>query len=366
MAVPRFGELHQAEPIETTIAGASAWRVGYRSADVMGSEHTVSGLIVAPQGGGSGRPVMTWCHGTTGLGNAACPSAQPDPARELDIYFSERSTAQIDYGIPGLARWIEAGFVVCATDYQGLGTDGVHQYLVNRSNARDAVAIVHAAAQMDLGAGNRLAAVGWSQGGGAAAAVSELDDEDFGTLDLRACVPISPGVTAASAIGLPAGDRASLPDPSAPPDAHLLMTVYGHAAAFPDLDIDQILTPLGRRMMDAVWDTQPVHHIGDTASRLFRLRGPLMHANPLAAPEWLGAIRAGSAAQSRPRCAVLVCIDEFGHGTVMPVSWQEAYAKAVGDLGGTVEIRRYPGADHFSVSTDAIDDVLAWVVAVLS
>jgi len=32
--------------------------------------------------------VMSWCHGTTGLGDAACPSAQPDPARELITYFT--------------------------------------------------------------------------------------------------------------------------------------------------------------------------------------------------------------------------------------------------------------------------------------
>ena len=364
MGVPTFGELLRADPIETGIPGASAWKVRYLSADVVGTDHTVSGLVVAPQGTGLGRPLMTWCHGTTGLGNAGCPSAQPDPARELSIYFSEHSTAQIDYGIPGLAKWIEAGFVVCATDYQGLGTDGVHQYPINRSNARDAVAIVHAAAQMDVGAGEGFAAVGWSQGGGAAAAVSELDDADFQNLELRCCVPISPGVTNA-AIGLPVGDLASLADPSVPPSAHLLMTVFGHAAAFPALDLDQILTPLGRRILDAAWDTQPVHHFGDTAARLFRLHGPLMHANPLAVPEWLEAFKTGSAAQRRSRCPVLVCIDEFAQGTVVPVSWQEAYAKAADDLGGSVEIRRYPNADHFSVSSEAIDDVLAWVRAQL-
>ena len=64
------------------------------------------------------------------------------------------------------------------------------------------------------------------------------------------------------------------------------MTVYGQAAAFPDLDVDDILTPLGRGFLDAVWNTQPVHHLGDTAARLFRLRGPLMHASPLEQPDW--------------------------------------------------------------------------------
>ena len=38
-----------------------------------------SGLVIAPDGKGENRPLLTWCHGTTGLGDAACPSARPDP-----------------------------------------------------------------------------------------------------------------------------------------------------------------------------------------------------------------------------------------------------------------------------------------------
>jgi len=41
---------------------------------------------------------MMWCHGTTGLGDAACPSAQPDPARELTLYLSPEATQQIRIG----------------------------------------------------------------------------------------------------------------------------------------------------------------------------------------------------------------------------------------------------------------------------
>jgi hypothetical protein len=67
-------------------------------------------------------------------------------------------------------------------------------------------------------------------------------------------------------------------------------------------------------MVDVVWNKHPVHHIGDTADRLFHLRGPLMHANPLEVPDWLEAIKTGSSPQRRPRCPVLVCIDEFGEG----------------------------------------------------
>jgi len=91
-----------------------------------------------------------------------------------------------------------------------------------------------------------------------------------------------------------------------------------------------------------------------------------MHASPLEQPDWVAALRAGSAGRRRPRCPVLVCTDEFGQGTVVPVAWQKAYATAIRDLGGSVEVLRYPGADHFSVCTDAIDDIRAWVFDTLA
>jgi hypothetical protein len=195
--------------------------------------------------------------------------------------------------------------------------------------------------------------------------VAELADEDFADLDLVACAPISPGVLTAT-LSSPGSDTAALSDPSTPPSVHLLMTIYGHATTFSDLDLDDILTPLGRSLLDAGWNTQPVHHLGDTAARLFQFQGPLVHTNPLTSPAWRDAFTRGSAGQVPARCPVLVCIDEFGGGTRVPVGWQETYAKDAESLGGSVEIRRYPAADHFSVCHDAANDIGEWVVSKLA
>jgi hypothetical protein len=150
------------------------------SKDINDVAHEVTGIVIAPAKPGKDRPILTWCHGTTGLGDVACPSAQPDPARELTVYFSPGATQQIDYGVPGVQGFIDAGYVVCATDYQGLGNSEVHQYMVSPTNARDAVFIAHAAREFETGAGTQLLAYGWSQGGGTAASVAELGDGDFG------------------------------------------------------------------------------------------------------------------------------------------------------------------------------------------
>lgn len=358
------GELLHHESVETSLPGTVAWRIRYASRDCRGAVHETTGLVVAPAGSGTDRPVLTWCHGTTGLGNAACPSLQPDPVRDLTVYFDSTASQQIDYGVPGLLDFINDGWVVCATDYQGLGTEGMHQYLVNRTNARDAVNIAHAAHALPVGAGTRLGCIGWSQGGGTAAAIAELDPEDYGDLRLIGTVPMSPAV-ASVAVGQPAGPAAAMADHSIPPDDHLIMLLAGAAAADPDLHLEDVLTPLGVRIVEQAWNIQPVHHLNDTIARMFRLRGPVLRPDPPRMQAWLDSITAGSAAQHRPVAPVLVCQDSFDGGTVVPVAWQQAYVDAVTASGGAVELRDYPDADHFSLPGEAVADARTWLTSLL-
>lgn len=349
------------EPVDTRISGARAWRVRYRANDVHGAPHEASGLVVAPTAPGTDRPLLTWCHGTVGLGDTACPSARPDPARELTLYFSAESDAQIDYGIPGLQGFIDAGWVVCATDYHGLGTPGMHHYLVNRSNAIDAIDIAHAARALPVDAGTRLGCMGWSQGGGAAAAAAELDAEHYGDLTLVGTVAMSPGI-AEIAVSDPSGPAAALADSSAPPDAHLVMMLCGHQAANPStLALDDALTPLGVRIIETAWSVQPVHHLNDTLARLFRLEGAILRTDPQNGDAWKKAIAAGSAGRVKPVCPVMVTVDEFGGGTVVPVPWQRKYVEAVTNLGGSIETSDYPEDDHFSLPGSCVAEATTWM-----
>lgn len=357
-----FGALLSSEEVATSIAGARAWKVVYSSADVNGVPTVSSGLVIAPTAAGANRPVFTWAHGTTGLGDAACPSAQPDPVRELTVYFSIEATQSIDYGVPGLQSFIDDGWVVCASDYQGLGTPGMHQYTVNRTNARDVVAIVHAARAMNVGAGTKVGCMGWSQGGGTAAAVAELDPSDFGDLELIGTVPMSPAVPAI-ALEHPTGPAAALTGGDSAPDSHLIMLFAGFAAANPSLKLSDILTPLGVNIVEGAYNTQPVHHLNDTIARLFRLKGSILEINQAAMPAWKTALAAGSAGQRRPMCQVLMCVDGFDGGTVVPVDWQVAYADAVTALGGEIATKTYPNDDHFSLPFSCIADAKAWLTA---
>lgn len=358
------GTVLHSESIATSIANATAWRIRYASRDESGRDQESTGLVIAPTRAASDRPVLTWCHGTTGLGDASCPSAQHDPVRELTTYFTENAGAQIDYGVPGLQAMIDGGWIVCATDYQGLGTPGMHQYMVSRTQARDAINIVHAARSMDIGAGATVGAMGWSQGGGAAAAIAELDAADYGDLKLIGTVPMSPGVTSI-AIQHPMGPSAALSDPTIAPDSHLVMLLAGCAAGFPELKLSDVFTPLGIRIVEGAWNIQPVHHLNDTLGRLFRLEGPIVTVNKQAMPAWLAAFTQASATRVKPVCPVLMCQDSFADGTVVPVAWQQAYAEAITALGGTITVRDYPKDDHFSLPQSCIGDALGWMSSLL-
>ena len=355
--------LIHSEQIDTSITGAVAYKVRYRSHDLNARATESTGLVIAPAGAGDNRKIMTWCHGTTGLGDAACPSNQPDPASELKTYFEIGSTTEFDYGVPGLQEFIDEGWVICATDYQGLGTEGHHQYTVSRTNAIDGVNIVHAARDLPVGAGTQFGTMGWSQGGAASAALAELDDDTFGELTLVGSVPMSPG-NPISYVRVPGGLGGALASGQVPPDGHLFMILAGIQAAFPDeLSLSDFYTEVGLKVHAAGWNTQPVHHLSDTLARSHQHYGPAMAIDTTKLPALMKALTAASATLVTARCPIFVTIDSQHGGSVVPVEAQQQYINDAKALGSDVSSKDYPNDDHFSLPQSCIDDARAWLNA---
>ncbi|MFK8250464.1 alpha/beta fold hydrolase [Ancylobacter terrae] len=151
----RPGDLVSAEPMAGAPAGASAYRVVYRSQGLAGESIPVSGVIIVPPGPvpPEGRPVVAWAHPTTGVVSRCAPSL-------ASVFFRS---------VQGLEAMLARGYVVAATDYPGLGTPEVHPYLVGTSEARAVLDSVRAARQIEgAGAGTAFAVWGHSQGGHAA------------------------------------------------------------------------------------------------------------------------------------------------------------------------------------------------------
>jgi len=142
-------------------ARADAFRVLYRSTGLNGEPIAVSGAIFVPHGAApaGGRNVIAWAHPTSGVMPPCAPSLMPD-------------TAGLIWGLDAM---LAKGYVVTATDYPGLGTDGIHPYLIGESEGRAVLDSVRAARDLpSSGATDRFAVWGHSQGGHAALYAGEL------------------------------------------------------------------------------------------------------------------------------------------------------------------------------------------------
>jgi pimeloyl-ACP methyl ester carboxylesterase len=165
-------------------AGAN-WLVLYRSVGTDGTPIAVSGTVSLPKGKApkKGWPVISYDHGTTGIADVCAPShdSTSNPAHLYNSYI-----------YPLLNRWLKAGYAVVRTDYQGLGTAGIHQYLVGTSEGRSTLDIVRASRKLNGHVSNRFAISGHSQGGHAALWGAYLAPKWTPELKLRGTVAFAP------------------------------------------------------------------------------------------------------------------------------------------------------------------------------
>ena len=142
-------------------SSGEAFRILYRSTDPSGRPIPVSGAIYIPGGAApaGGRNIIAWAHPTSGVVPPCAPSLMPDVGGMM-------------WNLPNM---IAQGYIVVATDYPGLGTDGIHPYLIGESEARSVLDSVRAAREMpNTGASNPFAVWGHSQGGHAALYTGEV------------------------------------------------------------------------------------------------------------------------------------------------------------------------------------------------
>lgn len=156
------GTIIATRPIAATPAGSRGWTVLYLSTGLDGQPRATSGSIFVPTASApvGGRPVIAWAHGTTGVAPRCAPS----------LRHGGGATS-----IPGFDRFIDAGYVVTATDYPGLGTANPHPYLVGESEGVAVLDSVRAAQNLtEAQATTSFAVWGHSQGGHAALFAGQL------------------------------------------------------------------------------------------------------------------------------------------------------------------------------------------------
>lgn len=152
---PSAGSLISQDQIIGAPAGSSAWRIRYRSIAENGINVEVSGAVFIPDGEApkEGRDIVAWAHGTVGISESCQPSSNP----------------KLFENIPDLKVMLENGYIITATDFQGLGTPGPHPYLVGVSSGRAVIDSVRAARLLPMAyASKRYVVWGESQGAHAA------------------------------------------------------------------------------------------------------------------------------------------------------------------------------------------------------
>lgn len=154
------------DPLKLISSGANVTRVMYKSTNNQGKPIGVTGTVLMPQGSWLGfgpRPLIAMAPGTQGQGDSCAPSKLLALGQEYEGLL-----------VKGL---LARGYAVALTDYEGLGTDGVHTYLARESQGKALLDMARAAINLNvpgLSKSTRVGIVGYSQGGGAAASAAEL------------------------------------------------------------------------------------------------------------------------------------------------------------------------------------------------
>ncbi|MGA5196075.1 hypothetical protein [Streptomyces exfoliatus] len=101
------------DPLKVIKVDASVHRIMYGTTDRAGKTISVTGTVLNPRKSPYGqRPIVAFAPGTQGLADKCAPSRQMAEGTEYEA-------------LP-VKKLLDQGYAVVVTDYQGLGTPGVH------------------------------------------------------------------------------------------------------------------------------------------------------------------------------------------------------------------------------------------------
>lgn len=331
------GSIVSADPIQIPIPGARAWRVVYRSGGINSEQIEVSGVIIAPTGEPppGGWPVVAWAHGTTGIVSKCAPS--------LNGNFAS--------SVPGLAEFIARGYVVAATDYQGLGTRGPHPYLIGPSEAHSVLDSVRAA-RLVTGAGPRFVVWGHSQGGHAALWTGQLAESYAPDLTLLGVAAAAPASELAKLL------EADLSTPAGKAFTGLALLswskVYG-------LSLKTIMNPQAIPPMQLIGGScmnSPLGLLGDVIG-VKMLPSQVLLSDPTRTPPWSGIVAANTPSFVAGGAPVMIA-QGISDPVVVP-SITRDFARRLCSAGTAVRLLEVSG-DHMGVLKSGTAGVVEWII----
>jgi hypothetical protein len=342
----KAGSVVSSEPMTLAAnlnAVATGKRITYISTDPGGNPITVSGAVLTP------RPqilqahprnasrTVAWAHGTMGLADRCAPSRTD----HLDLPGFDDYSATI-------ASYLSQGWTVAATDYPGLGTPGLHPYIVGNSEGRSIIDSVRAARKLNSALSDKWVVSGHSQGGQAAIFANELDDTYGNGLDLRGAIALAP----ASNLDLITPGLAGTPL-----QGYLVMAIYGLSAVDPTVHPEEILAPPALDRVSAL-ETGCFAEVHAAFQDLT--------ADELLVGGQLSDALTAKFAESNPGQAAgdsAVLLVQGLNDDTIPADLTQYFHSQLCAFDQPVQLTEYPGLGHVDVLTGSEADVIDYITA---
>ncbi len=274
--------------------------------------------------------MVSWAHGTVGVADSCAPS-------------------RAEVNVPALDQLLAAGYVVAATDYEGLGTPGPHPYLVGGSEGRSVLDAARAAARIEgTGAGERVLAFGHSQGGHAVLFAGLLAPSYAPELELLGVVGSAPAaeihtlLRSAVPISLGFGLVAS--------------GVYAYSETYDELQLDDVLTPAAIERIGVV---EEVCLEEVTDAFVDQPPSAWLVANPLDLEPWARRVEENEPGNGAISAPVLVV--QGANDFIVLASSTDTAVQRLCEGPNTVDYRSYPGINHGEILAEAGPEILSWM-----
>jgi alpha-beta hydrolase superfamily lysophospholipase len=314
-----------------------AARVVYRSSSGEGSPTVVSGSVFEPLGPApsGGWPVMSFGHGTTGIDEPCAPSMSDSLLGMSDV----------------VAALIKNGYAVAFADYQGLGSAGVHPYTDARTAGRNMIDAVRAMRATFKSVSSRWAAVGESQGGGAAWAADEQARTYAPELELVGAVAVSP---AADVTGMV--DKAQAGTLTSDQGPAVQLIIESLARLHPDINRDDYRHGAAARYWDVLSACSgPLVHDRDAAAKALNPHD-FTPTTPSAADRLRHYLQQWALPQQQ--LSVPLSVWYGGADTYIDADWTAAAIQRACALGGTVVWKFEKDKSHGEAN---YADLLRWI-----
>ncbi len=317
-----------------------AFRILYQSTGLKGEPIEVSGAIYIPPGPApaGGRPVIAYGHPTSGVVEKCAPSLMPD-------------NAGLIWGIKSM---LAKGYIVVATDYPGLGTPGIHPYLIGVSEGRAVLDSVRAAIALPRsGASNRFVLWGHSQGGHAVLYAGELAKSYAPDLKLLGVAAAAP---ATYLIELFDADKSS-----AAGKELTAMAIWSWSNLYKDpasslveANAMNVYKTMAQDCIESVADFLAL----DKAERPLE-KQKFLKANPAKTQPWQGIMQRNSPGQ-QPAGAPVFLAQGTADTIVRPYITKQ-FGKALCKQGAKVMFVEMPGVTHTFAAKESVATALKWM-----